>query len=425
MHPLDSSLDASLHGHGNNNETSANRTNKARRRTSLDNGYLTASNDLMMLISSSNNNAFHNYNSNSNNIGGMRGNSGSNNNNSNTNNNDYHDNYSRRGPRRLSLNNCTAMNTTFLASNNSPNYSVSTADKSDLDRDCHSWLDEDYNINNNSNSNISSNSRRSNGIIINSNNSFTSHVSRRASFDVGKNHHEKAAADAAAGVVTVSDGDYGADDGSSFDGSEDSFCEATGAEPANHEYMMKDLGASCFWHDFDFRTIVNPSVNHDHNHQPVESFNEMSADELDFQHNDNSNNSGNDDDPSCGGGTAVAGRILFHEQEGRERATVSHQKHGREEEDEILLQSEAIAEQQHSFDDDDDDMSSECDSFCDAAETERANKEYLKKDLGASCFWSSNDDLLVDMQAEQDDDDDDEAAEHTLNASICTITEEV
>jgi hypothetical protein len=41
------------------------------------------------------------------------------------------------------------------------------------------------------------------------------------------------------------------------------------------------------------------------------------------------------------------------------------------------------------YDDDDDD----CDSFCDAQGNERANKEYLKKDLGASCLWSSIDDL--------------------------------
>ena len=35
----------------------------------------------------------------------------------------------------------------------------------------------------------------------------------------------------------------------------------------------------------------------------------------------------------------------------------------------------------------DDIFDSDCDSFCDASVQEQANKEYLIKDLGASCFW--------------------------------------
>jgi hypothetical protein len=40
-----------------------------------------------------------------------------------------------------------------------------------------------------------------------------------------------------------------------------------------------------------------------------------------------------------------------------------------------------------------DDLSggSDCDSFCDASVQEPANREYLRRDLGASCFWNSID----------------------------------
>jgi hypothetical protein len=34
---------------------------------------------------------------------------------------------------------------------------------------------------------------------------------------------------------------------------------------------------------------------------------------------------------------------------------------------------------------------SDCDSFCDASVQEPANREYLRRDLGASCFWNSID----------------------------------
>jgi hypothetical protein len=34
---------------------------------------------------------------------------------------------------------------------------------------------------------------------------------------------------------------------------------------------------------------------------------------------------------------------------------------------------------------------SDCDSFCDASVQEPANREYLRRDLGASCFWNSTD----------------------------------
>jgi hypothetical protein len=34
--------------------------------------------------------------------------------------------------------------------------------------------------------------------------------------------------------------------------------------------------------------------------------------------------------------------------------------------------------------------SSDCDSFCDASFHEPADKDYLRNNLGASCFWNSN-----------------------------------
>jgi len=36
-------------------------------------------------------------------------------------------------------------------------------------------------------------------------------------------------------------------------------------------------------------------------------------------------------------------------------------------------------------------LESDADSFCDASVQEPANREYLRKDLGASCFWGSAD----------------------------------
>jgi hypothetical protein len=41
--------------------------------------------------------------------------------------------------------------------------------------------------------------------------------------------------------------------------------------------------------------------------------------------------------------------------------------------------------------DEDESFDSDCDTFCDASVQEAANREYLRKDLGASCFWSSID----------------------------------
>lgn len=94
--------------------------------------------------------------------------------------------------RRLSLNNRTSANSTFLASL-SPKTSRTT---SDLDHDLHDSLHS------------------------------SSHV------------------------VPMSTTSSCPDD-DTFSDSEDSFCQASVAEPANRDYLRKDLGASCFWHEED------------------------------------------------------------------------------------------------------------------------------------------------------------------------------
>jgi len=43
-------------------------------------------------------------------------------------------------------------------------------------------------------------------------------------------------------------------------------------------------------------------------------------------------------------------------------------------------------------------LESDADTFCDASVQEPANREYLRKDLGASCFWNSGDMGLSDFE---------------------------
>lgn len=50
---------------------------------------------------------------------------------------------------------------------------------------------------------------------------------------------------------TLTFDDNGSDSCFSWDSDCDSFCDASVQEPANKEYLQKDLGASCFW-DIDF-----------------------------------------------------------------------------------------------------------------------------------------------------------------------------
>lgn len=50
-------------------------------------------------------------------------------------------------------------------------------------------------------------------------------------------------------------------------------------------------------------------------------------------------------------------------------------------------------------------LDSDCDSFCDASFQEPANREYLRRDLGASCYWASTDTCML---GDLDDEDFDE-----------------
>jgi hypothetical protein len=59
------------------------------------------------------------------------------------------------------------------------------------------------------------------------------------------------------------------------------------------------------------------------------------------------------------------------------------------------------------------DSSSDCDSFCDASVQELPDKDYLRNNLGASCYWNSNDNLTASIEmkfdfdaiGEEEDDD--------------------
>jgi hypothetical protein len=394
MHPLDSSLDASVHGH--HGPSGGRRV--VRRRSSIDNGLLlgggnSGSKELMIarVLSGS---------SNGSNGGDGRG-------------SDFFEQHYRSGPRRLSLNLNSTTNTTFLASNT---VGVSHADKSDLDKDCHLWSDEDY----------ARNGR--NGASLHSHQSQT--VVRRSV--------------RTSSVVSMENNDGEDDDDStvSFDGSQDSFCEATGAEPANSEYLMQDLGASCFWNDVDFcselqrrkesKSNINNGIEHNQTSGP-HALHDMSTDELDYE-------------PSIVDKNLVLGSSSTNPQEAQqqgEEVVVSyhtsttdddedgdmlfaHDSANDEQEVMQFLHNEHVpGEAYHGDDDDDDgenggDFSSECESFCDADETERANTTYLQTDLGASCCWNETDMVLTDMAATVNRNSSNHEAKMTIN----TITEE-
>jgi hypothetical protein len=318
MHPLDSSLDASVHG----------RQSRTPRRSSLDNG--ACREDLLGLVSRSSGISQNNW------MGQWYHYSSSSDEDiyasSSADEMDFGYGRSRgpAGPRRLSLNNCTSMNTTFLASTN---YSVSTADKSDLDIDWH--LETQKNC-------------------------------PPATDDSGSSVPPRNAAD-----------DEDDDD-------VDSFCDAEGAEPADQEYMRKDLGASCIWNDASEEPTVRrggkkplrggEAALSNNSHNTTDSQNSNPIPEplaTDFV-----------DMPP----PPLVGQEEEEEEEVGLNATVQVvvlHEHPRDAED--LPDAAAV------YDDDDDD--DECDSFCDAHDQERANRDYLKKDLGASCYWSSNEDL--------------------------------
>ena len=180
------------------------------------------------------------------------------------------------------------------------------------------------------------------------------------------------------------------DDNDSFDSEndDDSFCDASFAEPANLDYIQRDLGASCMWGDEDvFRQNEQGSL----------------SGIKDMDSNDN-NNSDYDrfygEEPNMFGGsdhtsdssTANGQPAVGVDEHGNYDAEVCSQSHSR---------PRGRADHYHGDDDSlsggfQDDSSE--DSFCDAHDFERANKEYLTTDLGASVFWNSKD--MIDMDVD-------------------------
>jgi hypothetical protein len=132
------------------------------------------------------------------------------------------------------------MNTTFLAS--STNYSVATADKSDLDMDCHNFYDENKNL------------LASDTLSVGTRSSYHSNLSHDSSV-----HHIHGTSVSTLVVVDSNKNDI--DDDEDDDDDMDSFCDAEGAEPADEEYMRKDLGASCIWSECDETMILSNGAN--------------------------------------------------------------------------------------------------------------------------------------------------------------------
>lgn len=374
MHPLDSSLDTSVHGH----QPQCRRV--VRRRSSIDNGLLVAPNEIMTLMMSSN-----------------------------TGTSDHSANFmlvddsndNTKGHRRLSLNLNSVTNTTFLATKTT----LSSSEKSDLDKDCHIFFDETGS--NNTINNISKGSL-----------SYHSHISRSPGpFGRNKNNNDAAKSEVLDDGNDVDVGHDQAED-SSFSGSEDSFCEASGAEPANQEYMMQDLGASCFWNDLD----VNHNAEGNRNNKsktPRASLLRCSFEEQELDvDNSHSGYHSNDDDSSHNASTlktmldvdgspiVLSGHTMsttddeLDEDYAFDNVDDNCDKSADagvfdvdddEDVDEMPVLQDELQQAVGDFSDE-----SECESFCDADETERANEEYLKTDLGASCFWTSIDELDLD-----------------------------
>jgi hypothetical protein len=396
MHPLDSSLDASVHGH--HGPSGGRRV--VRRRSSIDNGLLLGGGNgskeflIARVLSGS---------SNGSNGGDGRG-------------SDFFEQHYRSGPRRLSLNLNSTTNTTFLASNT---VGVSHADRCDLDKDCHLWSDEEY----------ARNGRKTA--------SLHSHQSTSA--------RRSAPTSSVVSMENNNEDDDDDDSTVSFDGSQDSFCEATGAEPANSEYLMQDLGASCFWNDVDFcselqrRKESKTSTNSNEHNQTASphSLHDMSTDELDYE-------------PSIVDKNLVLGSSSTNPQEAQQQGSevvlsyhtsttdddevgdmlFAHDSANDEQEVMQFLENEPVpGDTSHGDDDVDDDdgvnggdFSSECESFCDADESERANTAYLQTDLGASCCWNETDLVLTDIAAAAAHRG--SGSHHETEMTINTITEE-
>ena len=198
--------------------------------------------------------------------------------------------------RRLSLNNVMAKPTTFLATPAGDHQP-----KTELDMDYH--VGEDNDDENDGDSGLPDS------------NSF---VCQSSFGELGRGH-----------VISEDEEDK---DESSLLTDGDSFCEATGSEPANREYIVKELGASCFW---------DGDGDGDHNISDAE----------------------------------------LAEFEALENGEHESTENGLENLEELT------------------DEHSDCDSFCEANEKEPANREYLVRDLGASCFWGSSDGLDMGIES--------------------------
>lgn len=247
MHPFDSSLDTSFHKHMGPQDPRRKQT----RRTSLDNGCFSDKSELMSLDGSSH---------------GTRS----------------------MLPRRRSLNTEMVIPTTFLAS---VVRGSSTKPDSDLDLDCHTWVDE---------------------------------ASERAGPSLHSSHHHMKPI-----AMEVTDDEQEGSASSAFDENEDSFCEASYAAPANEQYMRQDLGVSCFLDD-----------------DLLDDIGAIDTTEL-----------------------AAFEALENDEHEATERGGDQ-------------LEGDFTA-------------SDDCGSFCDANDGELANRDYLVKDLGASCFWASSDHIFL------------------------------
>jgi hypothetical protein len=181
------------------------------------------------------------------------------------------------------------------------------------------------------------------------------------------------------------------DDSSSFGSDCDSFCEAAVQEEAN-KCFIEQMGVSCMFKDDALFLAVD--ADEELENRTSESGKRWDDDNI-------------TDDNDCMHATNLR----------------DHDAH------DISDNNDTDDE---SFEDDD--SNDDCDSFCDATEKEPANAQYLRKDLGASCFWASNDleDALCNLEWKEEQDDDETTLRtftttgtpHTMFVGIGTITEE-
>jgi hypothetical protein len=345
MHPLDSSLDASLHANSNNNHNNHSKA-RVKRRSSLDNGCF-ATNESILLLTMS---AAEYYASNDIQMKSI----------------------SRR---RLSLNNCMTMPTTFLSNYNCANPFVLSSKKknSELDADCHDELQNNISRHSLTCSTHTQNQRRM---------TMTS-LDGGGSKMMNNNARSTTSAEWSMDDSLDSDSDY--DDC-------DSFCEAAGQEPAN-KCFIEQMGVSCMFKEDAFF---------------------MAAIELGDPHEAAA-------DPPA---VASAGSTRCENDDDDDNRKCHHLE-------DYNMSDHPDYDDEHSCSSQD--SNDDCDSFCDATEKEPANAHYLRKDLGASCFWGSNDleDAFGNMELEEEEEDapaynatTSTGTPHTLLVGIGTITEE-